>query len=77
MTITDIPAPARTRAKKRSTVKASDPKNPDLTPEQLEAFGEELDAVRQSVLDELGQADANYIRTMIRVSSRSRSLARR
>ena len=28
MTIADIPAPARTRAKKRSTVRASDPKNP-------------------------------------------------
>lgn len=35
--------------------------------EQLEEFGREVDAVRQRVLGELGQADANYIRRVIRV----------
>lgn len=38
-----------------------------LTYEQLEEFGRELDEVRQRVLDDLGQADANYIRRVLRV----------
>ncbi|MCW2748835.1 MAG: acyl-CoA desaturase [Nocardioidaceae bacterium] len=38
-----------------------------MTYEQLEDFGDELDAVRQRVLDDLGQADADYIRRVIRV----------
>lgn len=38
-----------------------------LTAEQLDAFGAELDALRQRVLDELGQADADYIRRTMRV----------
>jgi len=38
-----------------------------MTYEQLEEFGNELDTVRQRVLDDLGQADANYIRRVIRV----------
>ena len=66
MTVTDIPAPAQARVKKRSTVKASDPKNPNLTPEQLDAFGEELDALRQKVLAKLGKEDADYIRTIVK-----------
>ena len=33
-----------------------------LTPEQLEAFGEELDAIRQRVIADLGEEDAAYIR---------------
>ena len=33
-----------------------------LTYEQLEDFGRELDAIRQAVLDDLGQEDADYIR---------------
>lgn len=32
----------------------------------LEAFGEELDAIRQETLDDLGQRDADYIRGMVR-----------
>jgi NADPH-dependent stearoyl-CoA 9-desaturase len=38
-----------------------------MTYEQLEEFGNELDAVRQRVLNDLGQADANYIRRVIKV----------
>jgi fatty acid desaturase len=62
MTITDIP----TKAKKKSTVRASDPKNPNLTPEQLDAFGEELDALRQEVIGKLGKEDADYIRMIVK-----------
>ena len=38
----------------------------DLTPEQIESFGEELDAIRQRVLADRGERDANYIRRVIR-----------
>jgi len=37
-----------------------------LTPEQIESFGEELDAIRQRVLADRGEGDANYIRKVIR-----------
>jgi len=37
-----------------------------LTPEQLESFGEELDAIRLRVLADRGERDANYIRGVIR-----------
>ncbi len=38
----------------------------DLTPEQLEAFGEELDAIRARVVADLGERDAAYINKVIR-----------
>jgi fatty acid desaturase len=37
-----------------------------LTPEQLEAFGEEMDALRRRVIDDLGEADATYIRQVVK-----------
>ena len=37
-----------------------------LTPEQVDAFGAELDAIRQRTLADLGERDANYIRRVIR-----------
>ena len=40
---------------------------PDLTPEQLEAFGHELDAIRARVVADLGQRDVDYINRLIRV----------
>jgi fatty acid desaturase len=40
---------------------------PHLTPEQLQAFGEELDALRQRTVEDLGERDVNYIRNVIRV----------
>lgn len=69
MTITDIPTQAKAKkpvAKKKSTVRASDPKNPNLSPEQLDAFGAELDALRQEVLGKLGKEDADYIRMIVK-----------
>ena len=37
-----------------------------LSAEQLESFGEELDAIRQRVIADRGERDANYIRKVIR-----------
>jgi fatty acid desaturase len=37
-----------------------------LTPEQVESFGEEIDAIRQRVLADRGERDANYIRGVVR-----------
>ncbi len=37
-----------------------------LTDEQLEQFGEELDAIRQRLIADLGEADAAYIRTVVK-----------
>jgi fatty acid desaturase len=39
---------------------------PKLTPEQLEAFGQELDAIRARVVADLGERDADYINNVIR-----------
>jgi fatty acid desaturase len=39
---------------------------PQLTPEQLDAFGAELDAIRERVLADLGERDAAYIRRLIK-----------
>ena len=41
-----------------------------LTPEQLEAFGAELDAIRQRVIAELGEEDATYIRGIVKAQRR-------
>ena len=38
-----------------------------MSREDLEAFGSELDGIRQRVLDDLGQKDADYIRRVIKV----------
>ena len=37
-----------------------------LTPEQLDAFGAEMDAIRQRVLADLGEVDATYIRNVVK-----------
>ena len=52
--------------KPRATVAASDPKIPNLTAEQLEEFGEEVDAIRQRILADLGEEDAAYIRKVVK-----------
>jgi NADPH-dependent stearoyl-CoA 9-desaturase len=39
---------------------------PHLTPEQLDSFGRELDAIRTRVLADLGERDARYIRRITR-----------
>ena len=38
-----------------------------LTPEQLDAFGAELDAIRQRVIEDRGPRDVDYIRRVIKV----------
>jgi fatty acid desaturase len=38
-----------------------------LTPQQFEELGRELDAVRQQVVDDLGEADRDYIYNVIKV----------
>src|SRR5205085_4836565 len=40
--------------------------HPDLTPEQIEALGRELDELRNRVFAELGERDAEYIRRIIK-----------
>jgi NADPH-dependent stearoyl-CoA 9-desaturase len=40
---------------------------PALTPEQLEAFGQELDAIRARVVSDLGERDVDYINRLIRL----------
>jgi fatty acid desaturase len=40
---------------------------PQLTPEQLEALGDELDELRGRLIMDLGERDAEYIRRMIKV----------
>ncbi|GEP34527.1 fatty acid desaturase [Nocardioides szechwanensis] len=37
-----------------------------LTPEQIEAFGAELDEIRQRVIGRLGEEDATYIRNVVK-----------
>jgi fatty acid desaturase len=37
-----------------------------LTPEQIEAFGAEMDAIRQRVIGQLGEEDATYIRNVVK-----------
>jgi fatty acid desaturase len=41
-----------------------------LTPEDIEQIGIELDAIRQDILDDRGENDAKYIRTVIDVQRR-------
>ncbi len=40
---------------------------PTLSPEQLEAFGAELDAIRAEVVADLGERDVDYINRLIRI----------
>ena len=47
-----------------------------MTYEQLEEFGEELNVIRQRVLDDLGQKDADYIRRVIKIQRASEVLGR-
>ncbi|MEA2149269.1 MAG: NADPH-dependent stearoyl-CoA 9-desaturase [Solirubrobacteraceae bacterium] len=39
---------------------------PQLTPEQLEEFGREIDAIRERVTADLGERDAAYIRRIVK-----------
>ena len=46
-------------------VNATDDPIAHLTPEDIEEIGRELDEIRASVMDDLGETDARYIRRMI------------
>ena len=37
-----------------------------LTPDQLEEFGTEMDAIRQRLVADLGEQDAAYIRNVVK-----------
>ena len=39
---------------------------PTLTPDQLEEFGREIDAIKETLLADLGQADVDYIRGVLK-----------
>ncbi|MGH3354249.1 MAG: acyl-CoA desaturase, partial [Nocardioidaceae bacterium] len=41
-------------------------KIPEMTPEQLEAFGDELDAIRRRVIADLGDEDRTYIYNVVK-----------
>lgn len=51
-------------------IHAAAPTRLDLTPEQVEAFGAELQALEQRVRAELGEKDAQYIRNVMRLANR-------
>lgn len=50
----------------------SENKKYSLTPEQAEAFGAELDAIRERVIADLGERDATYIRNIIKTQRKLR-----
>jgi NADPH-dependent stearoyl-CoA 9-desaturase len=47
-----------------------------LTPDEIDAFGRELDALRAEILADLGQRDVDHIRRVIRASHRSEAAGR-
>ncbi len=50
-----------------STPSTTTDETPKLTRKQLDAFGEELDAIRKRVIEDRGERDANYIRNVIKI----------
>ncbi len=48
-----------------TTTSSTTTNNRKLTPEQLEAFGNEMDAIRQRIIADLGEEDATYIRGIV------------
>ena len=49
---------------------------PALTPEQTEAFGAEMDALRRRLVADLGASDAAYIRQVVRTQRRLEMIGR-
>ena len=75
MTVTTTPAP-------KTIEKTVAGKTITMTPEQAEAFGRELDALKERVIADLGERDATYIRRIIKAQSgprgrRARAAVRR
>ncbi len=65
-TMTEKPKTETPKAPRRTATTRGTTIVPNLTPEQVEAFGEELDGIRQRHLDDRGERDVTYIRKMIR-----------
>src|SRR4051795_10738776 len=59
MTVSTAPAP-------RTISKTVAGKTITMTPEQADAFGRELDALKERVIADLGERDATYIRRIIK-----------
>jgi len=66
-TATETPTAPATAKKSRARRKIVKGEVVELSGKQLDAFGRELDAVRQRMLEDRGERDANYIRRTIRV----------
>ena len=66
-TATQTPTAPTTEQKSRNRRKIVNGKVVELSGEQLDEFGRELDAIRQRVLEDRGERDANYIRNVIKV----------
>ena len=52
------------------TTTALPKKSAKLSPEQVEAFGKELDDLRARIVADLGEKDANYIRGVVGMQKR-------
>ena len=50
--------------------------NRRLTPEELEAFGAEMEAIRQRIIADLGEEDAAYIRGILKKQRTFEALGR-
>jgi fatty acid desaturase len=63
------PAGPRASSQAATPIGAEEPSNPmaSLTPEQIEALGREFDAIHDEVFAELGDRDARYIRSTIKL----------
>ncbi len=59
-TIDTVPGPERTMTKEVAGRAVT------LTAEQAEAFGRELDELKERIVDDLGERDATYIKRMIK-----------
>ncbi|GAB3090326.1 acyl-CoA desaturase [Nocardioides zeae] len=68
MTAATTEAPAEALRPTPSPEPGEEPISPNLplTPSQLEAFGEEMDAIRQRIIASLGEEDAAYIRKVVK-----------
>src|SRR5690349_24323578 len=66
-TATETPTAPPTSKRSRARRKIVYGEVVELSGKQLDAFGRELDAIRQRMLEDRGERDANYIRRMIRV----------
>ena len=63
---TDTTEKTTTTAPRGGVSKTVNGETISLTPEQVEAFGKELDAIRERVVADLGERDLTYIRNVIK-----------